>query len=900
MQLVVMTSEQNATKRQTSPTDGLPPELVPSLLDGFSDGFYLLDRDLAVVFVNAPAASHFQKPAEDLLGKPIWANVPTEVGSVFERECRRALQSGVPTHFTAPSVLYPERWIEFRAHPTTTGLAVYFLNITEKVNAFDECRSHESRLQTIIDSAEPLIAYMGPDLRFQVINHAFEEWIGRPRAEILGNCVYAVLGDSFRDAMGELLRRAEAGESMCFDYEGACPQRGYRFWRINFTPDIDSHGKLRGIVSRFRDISEQKRTESWLRDNEAYHRSLFDSAGVGNIEVDHDTEHAPFLRVNQHFCEMLGYTRAELLNGMSFLDITHPEDIELSRKALSLLYREEVESLQLEKRYVRKDGSVIWVNVVPKVIRNRDGHATRRLVVVHDITSLKNTEAALRSALEDRQKFESLADNSPEFVGMCDLTGMTTYVNPAGRALLGIDSLEEARTIPMIEFLFPEDHDLARNEIYPEVLRNGIGEREVRFRNRKTGEARWMIHTVFLLKDSENATVGFASVSRDITERKRAETLLHDADRRKDEFLATLAHELRNPLAPISYALQIWNRLENDPAKAAQIRHMMGRQVQQLQRLIDDLLDLSRISRGKIKLKKERLDFTSILEAAIETIRPFIETCQHTISIEISPTPLVVDADPGRLTQILGNLVHNAAKYSERQGSITISASTHGRELFVSIADTGVGIPADMLSRIFEPFTQVNQSLDRSHGGLGIGLTLVKNLVELHGGTVTASSAGAGRGSVFALQLPIVVELSETIERESAPAEPLEEPPRYRVVVVDDLKPSADTLALLLQELHQEVRIAYDAHAALTLIEEFDPDIVFSDIAMPEMDGYTLARKLRSRDEPSPLLVALTGYGQRHDQQRALDAGFHKHLVKPTTMAALRAVLIGKRGSACP
>jgi PAS domain S-box-containing protein len=887
-----MLSDETSTKHEYRAKGAIPQELLSTLFDRFSDAFYLLDRELRVIFVNGQAAAHFQKPAEALLGKPIWESVPSNLGSVFERECRRAFEDGVPTHFAAPSLLYPERWIEFRAHPTSTGLAVYFLNITDTVHAFEERRSQALQLQTIIDSADPLIAYVGADLRFQVINKAFEQWIGVPRTEIVGRCVYAVLGESFRDAMGESLKRAEAGETVSLEHEGACQDKSHRHWHINFTPDFDRDGTLRGIIFRFRDISDQRRTESWLRDNEAYHRSLFDSAGVGNIEVDHSTDYSSFLRVNQHFCDMLGYSREELLNGMTFLDITHPDDIESSLKALSVLRREDAQSLHLEKRYIRKDGTVMWADVTPKLIRNRDGHATRRLVVVHDITELKTSEAALRGALEDRQKFESLADNSPEYVGMCDLDGMTTYINPAGLKLLGIDSLEEARTIPMIEFLFPEDHEVARNEIQPEVLRNGIAEREIRFRNRKTGEARWMIHTVFPLRDSGDNTVGFASVSRDITDRKRAEMLLQQADRRKDEFLATLAHELRNPLAPISYALQIWNRLEQDPAKAAQIRHMMARQVQQLQRLIDDLLDLSRISRGKIKLKKEYSDLASLLEGAIEPIRPFIETCQHTISIELPPAPLMIYADPGRLTQIIGNLVHNAAKYSDRNGSITISASSHKQDLVITITDTGVGIPSHMLSRIFEPFTQVNQSLDRAHGGLGIGLTLVKNLVELHGGTVEASSAGAGAGSVFTLRLPIVIEPSEIKDVESSSAEPLGEPARYRIVIVDDLKPSADTLALMLQELHQDVRVAYDARAALALIEEFKPDVVFSDIAMPGMDGYTLAKRLHSRRESPPYLIALTGYGQRHDQQRALDAGFQRHLVKPTDIAALRAVLV--------
>ncbi len=647
-------------------------------------------------------------------------------------------------------------------------------------------------------------------------------------------------------------------------------------------PLRDQSGGVRGCVGAFMDVTARVEAERALRESEERLRLAVTAAGVGywswNPKSDSyvmDETCARMFRV-----EVVG--TFENIRAALFV-----EDIPKVRQAVNDALVSG-QPYRTEFRVHDGEGGWRWLASLGDVWRDDAGNPLRMFGVTLDITDRRHTE-------EERQKFVSLVENSAEFIAMCDLNGRPLFLNEAGMRLVGLADLAEARRIHIREFFFEEDHEFILNDFLPGVLREGRGEVEIRFRHFRTGEPRWMIHNVFPLRDSDNKTVGFGTVSRDITERKCAEQMLKEADRRKDEFIATLAHELRNPLAPISNALEIWPRVEKDPAQAARIREMMGRQVNQLKRLIDDLLDVSRISRGKIQLRTEKVELAAILGGAIEAIRPFVDACRHRLEVDLPNYPVAVEGDIGRLTQVFGNLIHNAAKYTDPGGLIQISAEAHGGRAFVCVKDNGAGIPQEMLESIFDAFTQVNLNLDRAHGGLGIGLTLVKNLIEMHGGTVFATSEGPGLGSEFVVTLPVV-----TAEGKGAPRETARQHERTRgartltrrrVLVVDDVKPSADTLAMMLEELGQEARVAYDGTSALKLVDEFKPDVVFSDIAMPGLDGYGLARRLGATGEKKPLLVALTGYGQERDRARAHEAGFTHHLVKPTNLESLHAVL---------
>jgi PAS domain S-box-containing protein len=392
----------------------------------------------------------------------------------------------------------------------------------------------------------------------------------------------------------------------------------------------------------------------------------------------------------------------------------------------------------------------------------------------------------------------------------------------------------------------------------------------------------------------------FTGYIRDITERKKLEDALREravqlaeADRRKNEFLATLAHELRNPLAPIRNGLQILRLCDGDPQATGQALDMMDRQLSQMVHLIDDLLDLSRVSRGTIDLRKERIELAKVVEHAVEMSRPVVELAGHRLAINVPPSPIYVDADLTRLAQVFSNLLNNAAKYTEQGGNIRLLVEQQNGEVVVSVHDNGIGIPHEMLPYVFDMFTPVNRNLERSQGGLGIGLSIVKKLVEMHGGLVQATSDGDGMGSQFIVRLPVVLSV---VQPRADDQEAIRPSGRRRILVVDDNRDAADSLAKILRLKGNESRSAHDGHEAIRQAAEFRPNVVLLDIGMPGLNGYDTARQIRAQPwGENMLLVALTGWGQDEDRRRSHDAGFDAHVVKPINAATLEKLLASSK-----
>ena len=374
-----------------------------------------------------------------------------------------------------------------------------------------------------------------------------------------------------------------------------------------------------------------------------------------------------------------------------------------------------------------------------------------------------------------------------------------------------------------------------------------------------------------------------------LAERLKNEQALRSADRRKDEFLATLGHELRNPLAPIMNSLEIL-KLSGafDNSRTQQACAVMERQVHHLNRLVDDLLEVSRITRGIIEVTKEPLDLTSIVKAAIETSRPVLDNLRHELTAEFDPEPICVGGDPVRLTQVFANLLNNAAKYTNHGGHIQVSTRRDNGDAIVSVKDNGIGISPTVLTQVFDMFMQVDRSTRRSQGGLGIGLTLVKSLVGMHGGTVEARSDGPGLGSEFIVRLPVISQATVS----AAPAQMLQPLPARRILIVDDSRDGGESLAMLLRVLGAEVALAHSGRTALETVDTFKPDVVLLDIGMPGMDGYEVARRIRANPASRHIsLIALTGWGQDEDRKRSVAAGFNHHLVKPADLEQLRQLL---------
>jgi signal transduction histidine kinase len=393
-----------------------------------------------------------------------------------------------------------------------------------------------------------------------------------------------------------------------------------------------------------------------------------------------------------------------------------------------------------------------------------------------------------------------------------------------------------------------------------------------------------------MLADTLNRML--ADLEREMTERREAEGAIRAADRRKDEFLATLAHELRNPLAPIRNALYIMQAARDNPAAVGEARAIIERQLAQMVRLVDDLLDVSRITTGKLNLRKEQVDARAVAQSAIEAVEPLARARGHALRVALPPTGVTLDADPTRLAQVFLNLLNNAIKFTDPGGRIDFEVELAAGELVARVRDSGVGIAAEMREEIFEMFAQADRSLERSTMGLGVGLSLARRLVELHGGTISVSSAGPGKGAEFVVRIPLAGERQPAFRDDRAPLVRASSARPHRILLADDNLDFASSFATLLRRMGNEVRVEHDGPAALAAAGEFRPEIAFLDIGLPKLNGFDLARRLRGLSATSgSKLVAVTGWGQPSDRQLASEAGFDDYMVKPVEIERIQAIL---------
>jgi PAS domain S-box-containing protein len=499
----------------------------------------------------------------------------------------------------------------------------------------------------------------------------------------------------------------------------------------------------------------------------------------------------------------------------------------------------------------------------------------------------------VRSSIETRALLAAIVTSSNDAIVSKTLDGVITSWNFGAERLFEYSAEEVVgRSIKMI---IPDDR-LDEEERILHQLRRGLRIHDYEtVRVAKSGRVVDVSISISPLRDEHGLVIGASKVARDITARKRADAALKEADRRKDEFLATLAHELRNPLAPIRNSLETMALAKLREPIVERAREIMSRQVDHLVRLVDDLLEVSRIESGKIELRSETVELSRVLASAIETSRPLIDAGGHQLIVDGPRTGLAVDGDSIRLSQVFANLLNNAAKYTEPGGTIWLSAREEGALAVISVRDTGVGIAAEMLPNVFEMFSQAHRSQRRAQDGLGIGLSLVRRLVEMHGGTVVARSGGIGHGSEFTVRLPVAgKDLGERSRKPrggfGASLAPLS------VLVADDNQDAADSLGTLLRSMGADVRVVYDGRSALAALETRRPDVALLDIGMPMMDGYELARRIRERsDSDEIVLIALTGWGQTDDRRRALEAGFDHHVGKPAEVSELRALMLSLR-----
>lgn len=619
-----------------------------------------------------------------------------------------------------------------------------------------------------------------------------------------------------------------------------------------------------------------------------------------------------YIFVNNAVQKLLGYTPEEFLQGgLPFVSsLVHPDDLQqITEKNTEALKRANEgfdEIQQFEYRMRHKDGSWRWLHTDGSVLsRKQDGSVEVVLNVSLDITVRREIEAALLATEEERQNLlaelqarvstleqepsvlEAIVHSSEDAIVSKSLEGIIRSWNTGAEKIFGY--FAEEAIGKHISLIIPKER---LNEETLIVTRIKKGERVEHYetqRRTKSGDLIDVSLSVSPVKDRSGNIIGASKIARNISDRKRHEALLREEEQRKDEFLAVLAHELRNPLAPISSAadlLQMKDISQEDSKWAVEI---IQRQLTHMTRIVDDLLDLSRITRNKFELKKKKIDLGEVLKVAGETSKPLIAEGGHTLTLDYAMETLYVEGDLVRLAQVVSNLLSNAAKYTPKGGHIFLSAKREGNEAVVEVRDNGIGISRDMLTNIFEMFVQGRHSLHASRG-LGIGLTLVKRLLEMHSGSIHVQSAGEGQGSTFTMRLPLLPTPQPKGERrlKSVSVSPL------RILVVDDNKDALAMLSTVLRLQGNLVEVAEDGLQALKTAQLFKPDVVLLDIGMPNMNGYEAAKAIRSQPWGAAMtLIALTGWGQASDKERAFEAGFNHHVTKPVDSARLSELLAG-------
>ena len=543
---------------------------------------------------------------------------------------------------------------------------------------------------------------------------------------------------------------------------------------------------------------------------------------------------------------------------------------------------------------IARDGIERPIDESAAPILDTSGAPVGVVLVFRDVTERQRDE-------EIRARLAAIVESSQDAIISKNLDGIVRTWNTEAERLFGYTAAEAVgRSITLI---VPTERLDEESDILARISRGERIEHYETIRVAKDGRQLDISLTVSPIHDADGRIIGASKIARDVTERKRVDEALQssvealqEADRRKDEFLALLAHELRNPLAPLRNGLQIMRLAADDADLVAETRDMMDRQLSHMVRLIDDLLDVSRISRNKMELRRSRVLLADVFSSAVETARPALEAAGQELTVSLPPEPIHLDADLTRLAQVFGNLLNNSAKFTERGGHIRLTATQDGGHVLAAVRDDGIGIPASALPNIFEIFSQVDRSIERSTGGLGIGLALVKGLVEMHGGTVEAASPGPGQGSTFTVRLPILRDRAKPLL--GTPTEDWASlGSNRRILVVDDSRDSATSLAKTLQLLGNEVRTARNGIEGVKIAEQFRPQVILMDIGMPKLNGYEATRRIRELPGgPDMTVIALTGWSQEEDRDKSKEAGCDGHLVKPIKLSDLEKLLAEVQG----
>jgi PAS domain S-box-containing protein len=707
---------------------------------------------------------------------------------------------------------------------------------------------------------------------------------GVAAADIDGGPVEAYLAaihpDDVARVQARIAHALASGDAFSDSYRVRGADGCWRHVEARGKVSLGADGRAEWLPGVVVDVTAQKEAEAGLRRSEARFRRLAESNVLGIVQYRFD---GALVEVNDAFLDILQVTRADYeRSGLSWRDLTPPEWREADERGWDQLRTTGVME-PYEKEYLRSDGSRAAVYLGAA---NVEGSADEGIAYVLDISGIRGAERALK---ESEARFRVIANAMPQAVWSTRPDGFHDYYNDQWYAFTGMPygSTDGAGWNALFH---PDDQALAWAKWRHSLDTGEPYEIEYRLRHH-TGSYRWVLGRALPVRAEDGGIVRWMGTCTDIHEQKLTQEALQEADRRKDEFLAMLAHELRNPLAPIATAASLLAMAAQDPARVRQVGAVISRQTVHMTGLIDDLMDVSRVTRGLVSLERDELPLAQVVEDAVEQVRPLLEGRAHRLELRTATAGVTVSGDRKRLVQVLANILGNAVRYTPAGGHIVLSSGIEDGRAVLSVRDNGIGMAPELVASAFELFYQGKRSPDRSQGGLGIGLALVRSLVELHGGTVQAASEGEGRGSTFTVRLPLPEQGARAAEQASGDA--LQQAPgSLRVLVVDDNTDAAELVAMFLDLLGYEVSVEFSPAAALERARQLMPHVCLLDIGLPGMDGKELARRLRRLPGLERVrLAAMTGYGQPHDRRETEAAGFDVHFVKPVETDALAAWL---------
>lgn len=839
------------------------------------------------------ASLHFARcKREDVVGRPFWDTpwftpTPGAPEKIREAALRAAAGEDVLFETALFSTKGDERWFEISLCPIFNEQLEVILLVPEgrDITTRKKAEAAQARLAAIVNSSDDAIVSKDLTGRITSWNPGAERIFGYTAAEMVGQPIKTIIPVTRHAEEDEILARLARGETVDHFITVRVKKDGTPMdVSITISPLKDAQGKVIGASKIAREVTAQKRMQEQLRSSEERFRLASDAAQSLIYEVDLESGKAATAYGLQR---LTGFAPNEVsLSNDSWHARIHPDDLATHLDRVKTVVKSG-SHYRSEYRVQHANGSWIHVEDMGQVIRNSAGRAVRLAGSIIDVTQRKQFEDALR---ESEERFRTLADNISQFAWIADASGWLYWYNQRWYDYTGT-SLEEMQGWGWKNVHHPDHVDRVVARFQHSLDTGELWEDTFPLRG-KDGSYRWFLSRAVPIRDQEGNIIRWFGTNTDVTEqREAAEALrelaekLRDADRRKDEFLAMLAHELRNPLAPIRNALHILQLTDGVSDDARSIHAVMDRQLNQLVRLVDDLLDVSRVQLGKIDLRRDQVELKTVITQAVETCRPALDEAHHDLRLAIPPQPIFVNGDAQRLAQVFSNLLNNSCKYSALGGKIVIAVRRDDQDAVISVKDNGVGIAHDALPHIFDVFTQVDSSLERSQGGLGVGLALVRQLIELHGGSVTANSDGIGHGSEFIIRLPAA---SAQVQAPVAVVAANGDTPKHRVLIVDDNRDSARTMALMLELKGHETQTAHDGLEAIVAAETFRPSFVLLDIGLPKLSGLEVARKIREQPWGSEMfLAAMTGWGQEDDRRKSTEAGFNAHLVKPVDFATL-------------